>query len=639
MKNKTTIAPIFLMALGILLLTSCEKKDGLDTSALDVKINPAFEKAPPIAEDVSIKMIQGDEQHVLLVAKFTKANFKDKFLAIDNDGEKVVLRDDGKDGDEKANDRIFTIKVKQDVKELENTLLERIKSIKSSERMPMEFVGRSAVNVNPKLADHSKFLEGFRSSRLISIKDFLRLPAPVSLRSRSLMITDLGVVEDNTRTWNSCDLTGNVDGPWTFKTLMKNLASTNPGALVNDVQLSDFVENWLQHWATLQTINGESVAAKAAMATIIADWKTRSQTLPVPRIAANKLDMRAAPFKLTAIVNRLDLRGNIGYGVTNAGEARFVFCLMNECTPQEFNIIFEYGVPKKSCSALKAFATQWYNLKNETPGSAAYNSQLEVITDQFSKCGTSPSRPNQSSLNQLRTNEVSLLGTAQPWELREFVIDDATHRFKQTTVKQEPAKKYNAKVNNADVQRLVRYINSNEAAILANTYVIPDQFESVGFLGGKSHTRFRPVGNFASASKDPHHWNGLGSATPTAFITNDDARQNFSLNTCSGCHGGETQAAFTMIDPAEYGREAELAGFLTGTPGRSVGGFAPRDLDGANGIMNVPDPAGRASDNNRRKFSDLQRRADDLQTFVNGRCRGILDLAERLRFRPLNMVH
>ncbi len=42
-------------------------------------------------------------------------------------------------------------------------------------------------------------------------------------------------------------------------------------------------------------------------------------------------------------------------------------------------------------------------------GSAAYNLALQNITDQFSKCGTNTSRPNQSSLNALRTNEIALV--------------------------------------------------------------------------------------------------------------------------------------------------------------------------------------------------------------------------------------
>jgi len=41
--------------------------------------------------------------------------------------------------------------------------------------------------------------------------------------------------------------------------------------------------------------------------------------------------LKFAPFKLTAIVNRLDLRGNHGYSqsITNGGETRFIFSAVN----------------------------------------------------------------------------------------------------------------------------------------------------------------------------------------------------------------------------------------------------------------------------------------------------------------------
>jgi hypothetical protein len=225
-----------------------------------------------------------------------------------------------------------------------------------------------------------------------------------------------------------------------------------------------------------------------------------------------------------------------------------------------------------------------------------------------------------------------------PWELREFVLDGSTHLLKETTVKQEPAAAFNAKINNATVQRLAQFVNTNQAAVLANNYTVPDNFSGSSFLGGHALTQFPPVGN--PSGTNPHHWNGTTAAGPS-FINSDDARQIFSLNTCSGCHGGETQTSFTMVNPVPFGTEAGLAGFLTGTPGISVGGIAPVDIDGnaANGIMTVPDPAGRASDINKRKFADLQRRADDLEVLVNSRCRSIIHIREILLRDPIRFTH
>jgi len=71
----------------------------------------------------------------------------------------------------------------------------------------------------------------------------------------------------------------------------------------------------------------------------------------------------------------------------------------------------------------------------------------------------------------------------------------------------------------------------------------------------------------------------------------------------------------------------------------AINGITPVDLDGPNGIMNVPDPAGRASSNSLRKFNDLQRRADDLQALVSSSCVSIFHIKEILMRKQLNAVH
>ena len=287
---------------------------------------------------------------------------------------------------------------------------------------------------------------------------------------------------------------------------------------------------------------------------------------------------------------------------------------------------------------MQAFAQEWADLSGLALGSPAYNLALNKITDQFTLCGTNPSKPNESSINQIRTNEIAL---ASPWELREFNLNKAGSLF-LVDVKMEPAKKYNNKNTSLQTQLLATYVNTNEAAILANNYVVPLQLPTgEDFRGGKAHTNFPPVGNVNVATNNPHHWDG--STAAPHLINNDDARQIFSLNTCSGCHGGETQTSFTHIDPAPFGSPAGLSGFLTGVAGRSVGGIAPVDADGlANNIMTVRDPAGRPSGSpTLRGFNDLERRRLDLIDLLNQPCGKLsaLALADRLTFRPLVMTH
>lgn len=598
---------LFCFSFG-LLLSSCDKKKSEKTEPTpDVKINAAFEMNPPIAEKVFVQKIAGDSNNVLFFAQFSRTEIKENFLAIDNDGEKVVLRDDGKGDDKTANDGVFTVRVKTDVREFEKVLQEQAKQ-QSGETSQRTFINRAMVvtPIESSVENPVKALELFRRGDRIIIDRFGIFPVPFTLGEHSLVVRDLHVVEDSTRTWNSCNQTGNINGPWTFNTLMRQLASQDPAHIANDIQLSDFVENWLNTWLNNQTINGELVEKRATMQNIITTWKSRSQTLSPPRVPIGKLDMRAAPLKLLAIVNRFDLRGNSGYGKSNAGEGRFVFCFMDGCRPAQFTVIFEYGVPKSLCAERKAYAQQWYNLKNLQFSNPQYNKELEAITDQFTKCGTSPSKPNQSSLNQLRTNEIRL---ARPWELREFTISSNSHQLQEVTVKQEPAVKFNGAVaanTLPNVQTFVNYVNSNAGAIASNSYTIPLLLPgNIPFLGGKAHT-FSPS----------HIWNGR----PTAMITNDEARHIVSLNTCSACHGGETRTSFTHISPAAFNSVAALSGFLTG--------------------ITVSDPAGRpVGAPTQRTFNDIQRRADDLEKFVNIKCVSIFGLQEKLVFRPIKMTH
>lgn len=612
------------------------KKD--DTK--DIVVNANFEMTPPIAEEVFIKKIVGEDNYILLIARFPKSQLKEKFLAFNYDSTKLVMRDDGKGYDEKEADSLYTVRINTDLKDLINTLSEQSK--KTGFAKHFIFKGRSIIKDSVRQGFNiEKFIDG----SMVPITDIFPPPAPASLKDHSLMITDLNVVEDPTRTFNFCTQTGNIDGPWTFKTLIKNLATPYPGAVVTDVQLSDFVEHWFANWIGSPIVNGEVINSKSGVAIgTLQSWKNKSQVLPLPRVPVGKLDMRAVPFKLTAIVNRLDLRGNSGYGFSNAGEARLVFCMMspNGCSEIPFNVIFEYGVPKNNCTAIKTYAQQWYDLNSLLFSDPMYNIKLQQITDQFTLCGTSPLKPNQNSINQVRSNELAF--DLLPWELREFKLDNTTHFLQPSVVKQEPAVKYNAKLNNIDVQLLATYINSNQFAIEANNYTVPLAIGSVNFLGGKAHTGLQsalppilPIGMPTGIA--PHHWDGT-STMGSGFINSDNARQVFSLGTCSGCHSGETQTAFTMINPVPFGTQATLSGFLTGTAGIGTAGVNPVDLDGpTNSIMNVPDPAGRASLNSLRRFNDLQRRADDLQSFVTTSCRSIFNIRDILLRKPLQFVH
>ena len=141
---------------------------------------------------------------------------------------------------------------------------------------------------------------------------------------------------------------------------MKQLASTDPAHIATDAQVSDFVKNWLNKWATDQTINGDIVAARTAVNTkILNPWLNKSKNAGAP---AGQLDMRFAPFKLIAIVNRFDLRDGGVHGIPGSavGEGRYVFCLINStCNAAlKMGVILEFGVNKpNTCDARESMGT------------------------------------------------------------------------------------------------------------------------------------------------------------------------------------------------------------------------------------------------------------------------------------------
>jgi len=406
--------------------------------------------------------------------------------------------------------------------------------------------------------------------------------------SRSLMITDLGVVEDPTRTFNPCTGTGTAMGKWTFGHLMSEMANKAQ----TGIDPSDFVRKWLENWMSTQTVNGDSVAARTQIENvIIKPWEAASGVA-----AGGKLDLAKAPFRLLAIVNRLDLRSNGAYGGGTAGEARFVFCAMDpQCNPLQFTVIFEYGVPISGCRKVRAWAQKWADLTNFNPGTANYNDRLQAITDVFSSAGANPAKPNGSALNQLRTDEIALAG---PWELREFTLKNPGSSFLiEDTVKQNPIPGLNRHPIIKD------YVDTHQSSLLSDTDVVPLNFNGQDFLGGHS-------------LNNQDFWDSRSVSGTPAEIMNAEARFRFSKNTCDGCHGAETNTGFTMVHPAPFGSQAGLAGFLTGIT----------VTDPATPLPPGPWPASRT-------FNDLARRQQDLDQLANRIC------LFQIFFRPLKQVH
>ena len=398
-------------------------------------------------------------------------------------------------------------------------------------------------------------------------------------RNRELMIRDLSVVEDCERTtWGPCPTPVTIpNAAWTFGRLMEGLAGTT-----DPQTLSDFTLKWLAHWEGDQTINTHVVPERDAIRDMVIDpWLSAS--------GGKILDMKKAPFRLLAIVSRLDLRQNPTYGQGNAGEARFVFGVLDLRFPASvppFTVILEYGLKASTCDEQKQWAQLFHNL-GTIPFGPRYNKALQDVTDRFTRIGSDPSKPNKSALNQLRTNEIALAG---PWELREFRLSPLSNTsvapLKEVTVKQTPD-------NGFDQTTLLRdFVNEFEALILLNQHVVPEVYHDQHFLGGSSFNNF-------------DFWSATG-------IVNNDARHKFSLNTCNGCHGRETDTVFLQVSPRSLGQVAAISGFLGGEDGLGI---------------DVSDPISSVT----RHFNDLEFRAKDLCRLLQKPCSELADDASSTR--------
>lgn len=584
------------------LLSSCKGCNKQEEAKLpDVAVNADFEMNPPIAREVTVqKMMDNPNGNMLLVADFGQGIIKEKFHALELSDGKVTLRDDGQGGDAKASDGLFSILLSEDLAQFEKEALAEADFQKSDKARPQFAIdGRHLVppidfipfQFEPKLFDKGNKV---KVPRDLACEATLSVSEP-----HSLFITNLGVVEDPTRTNQPCDGSRSPNGAWTFERLVTNMAN-------GTVNVQDFVKNWLQTWLDDQIANTDIVPQRGGLFTnVIKPWVINSggpAGVTEADWRTNTLDMNKAPFKLLAIVNRLDLRGNMGYGMTNSGEGRFVFEVLNpnDCRPLsgQFTVIFEYGIPITGCNRLKQYGQDWYDLKNEVLGSAVYNTKLEAITRVFTDAGAGGSKPNGSALNQIRTDERALGG---PWELREFKIDAATHFLKLETVKQEPAQKFNQNSGIGDLvsQNLLRdYINVNEPDILLNKHVVPEVLPTgQNMLGAK-------------ARSEDSFWASTG-------IVNPEARHHFSFNTCTGCHLAETGTGFVHLSTVDFGTESVPSRFLTG--------------------ITLPDPVVVA---NSHTFDDLFIRAESLKKLICNSCgHKRKELIEALLFRPNRMPH
>ena len=427
---------------------------------------------------------------------------------------------------------------------------------------------------------------------------------------KSLLITDLSVVNDPDRTWdpfnpNALSYIDPATGrprKWTFGFLMEEMCNSS----LTGVDPKIFARRWIDHFEQFQTINFDDVPDRQGdvQAALIDKWEAANVAEGL-----DPLDLKNAPFRLTAIVNRVDLRSASGYAAGDAGECRFVFCAYDLDTGahKPMTVIFEYGVPLGTCVQIKNWAQQWQQLSGldfvSADPTSTFNADLEDLTDVVALANANPGKPNGSAINQLRSNNFIEPFTL-PWTMREWQITGAgvaPSHLTAVTTKQTPA---NSKMGTSD---LANYLNTFETDILAGTHSVPLSFPgATPFLSGKSEV---PTPGF--------FWNAAG-------IVSSEARHHFSLNTCNGCHGGEAGAQLPTVgglplDPA--------TGMGTTGPSSSAPSFvhiAERNATAQSHLSRFLTGTGSALSDPvsgvPRVFDDLTRRAADLDFAANMPC-------------------
>lgn len=367
----------------------------------------------------------------------------------------------------------------------------------------------------------------------------LPIPSPVD-PLRELVFVHSSIVEDQAYVSNQDQASGRA-GRWSFRYLIEEMTPAG-------MDPSDFVKTWLNDYKARE-VNGFPLTQRPKVDSFIQNW---------PKRPDGKLDLRRSPFKLRAIVNRLD----VVKSESDVGEGRFVFAALDPSgQPLPFTIIFEYNLPalrpgksaqeNRQLWAERFHALAWteqqvkkMRIPAPRPLGAQFNAQLAELTDLFARRGANPRGVNGSALSQLRSNEIAL---GEPWSLREFRLQ-SSGALRIAPTAQTPHGIFNNRhPNPADGSaftsrsgELLSFLAGNIERVNNLEHAIPNQM-----LAAESLENFRDtewLKDFRS-----------GAALPITGQRGMDEllRRNFALSTCNGCHNAEVEqlAGFYHISP------------------------------------------------------------------------------------------
>lgn len=314
------------------------------------------------------------------------------------------------------------------------------------------------------------------------------LPPLANVETKALLVTDEALLaerSDGTR----------VDAPWSFRHLVETLTDPALGSAV--------VQGWLASWQTTSTSAFDGnlpLDVRASVKTEIAcPWLRATPANGCDEACemceSQTYDLAKAPFRLLAIVNRLDLAETTTGCDTTAAEGRFVFVATRDGVVLPFSIIFEYGV-----AGAKAGEPSAWRALSSLQGNE-YGNALEGLTRSF----TDPTMGRPPALKQLRTNEG--LGPNGAFELRQFALRN--NALVPTALTNTALDSMNG------TSTLTKHVSDHAAQIFAGDNAITSvQRTAVSTL---------PRADF--------RWTDPASRTSREMDL-------FGLSTCNGCHGG-----------------------------------------------------------------------------------------------------
>lgn len=365
-------------------------------------------------------------------------------------------------------------------------------------------------------------------------------PAPelrVIKPEKELLILDPAVVDSPL---------ADYPGPLSIGHLFDQMAADGDGATM--------MRRWLETWTRDLNINGAEVPARPGMVEkVIAPWQ-RADGFDPDGGEEWRPDLANAPFRLLAVVNRMDLvsLAPVYYGgmlVNAKAEGRLVYAVIDQQgrpLDHHFTVIFEYHMPEEG-EVVAKLAKGWHELGGMPEFDQCYLDKLSSLTRAF----TDRVRDKENggwlppTIAQVRTNDMAL---DEACEMREFRLSEKRNVLAPATLANTPSMAFARKGSRLN-RVLANFIAANSEAAKDGSLELPEYLrdpsgEAVPVLAGSSTV---PSKRF--------HWDSMR-------ITDPETRHNFSMRTCNGCHSGDTNTEFCHISPRLKGQASEVSDFL-----------------------------------------------------------------------------